>query len=1188
MSATGATLIATAATLTNPSYPGVTAAGTLTANSNRFRVEQATAVVNTIYGGRHVLSATQNLSNHVLLFAAGVNTANNRVTEVTSLTTADGGMFAIFDNLGNYRRWNVFSGALSSVVNVPSLAPVRPHAIDPSCTTSMQAQSATPPNLSNIVAVEFHAKAASTSNTSFRIADIFSVTKTNPIRITGGTIGTPATFADLIAYEAATNRLFFLEASSASKVYGSLAPISLDADVMVDTGSTLVYPVNAANSVSDPRFHVDTIGFRLNVPASGSINVSGLQVKSGAQNIVGAQTLGAGAVATISSFVQTSVSSLTLTAGTRRSGTFLGFGTIALDGATLDSVAFSSGSTLNINSLGPETEITVSSVTAINFNMTPGDRSGLVAGLDPGQVFNITQGAGTYTLTGLTGGTVDNPVVFDNTGGGAVTVIVGDGIEAIADPTPTAGTITVQTPSVDLTASGFADGARFFAARQQTFAIQSADINTTANTIALGNDDETGATFEGQITAPATLALLTLAAGATIPTSSPQIVDGNLYYVVANTSGVVQIGESEGGAAIDFSSTGAQNGSGELFTLRCEAELINEAVSGGSGVSEALTLPEGAIINVAATHRASASSCSVLFERQVEWSATAGATIPDTFSATNNPDTIHNALVGSTIRSKSGLSVAVTSDGATVTGLAFDLSGNIELDANAITDNTISFPDGYLWMKAIQSTETGIRFIRSQFTAVGIMDYRFSKLTLDNVADGTRNSPATTLTVYGNVEPATAGAPVIATGSGTVHIIPFFVADIESSGGGGGGGGDAPTEAEIYTYFTSSGRAEAFKATGFLTGLGTNAPPNWINAAAIATDAITAAKIATDAVTEVQSGLATSALVSASQTAIQGSLELIAGDLFFPGTSDLGSIATSLSEIRGSSFSTTTDSLRAIRTGALTAAQVWTYSGGSRTITALPALPTDWITAASISAGAVTKLATGIEAALLNDGDGQALIDALADFINTNLDLPALELAAIADTVWGRLTSIGPPDGSYGALLINRIDAAITSRSTFNPGTTSVSVGGYATGQSPADLVVGFATPANITAAQGVITTAIGALPAPLDATATTAAAAAALTDYGPAVPSDVQVTVEPTPVTVSGGFLSGDRADLAAAKTAAEATENYTRPMAKQLGLVDGVTATHDPEGITVSDGDGSTAIADNLDGSYTVSKAP
>lgn len=45
-----------------------------------------------------------------------------------------------------------------------------------------------------------------------------------------------------------------------------------------------------------------------------------------------------------------------------------------------------------------------------------------------------------------------------------------------------------------------------------------------------------------------------------------------------------------------------------------------------------------------------------------------------------------------------------------------------------------------------------------------------------------------------------------------------------------------------------------------------------------------------------------------------------------------------------------------------------------------------------------------------------------------------------------------------------------------------------------------------------------------------------------------------------------------------------HTRPMAKQLGLVPGVSATHTESAIVVSDGDGSTTITDNGGGSYTV----
>lgn len=58
-----------------------------------------------------------------------------------------------------------------------------------------------------------------------------------------------------------------------------------------------------------------------------------------------------------------------------------------------------------------------------------------------------------------------------------------------------------------------------------------------------------------------------------------------------------------------------------------------------------------------------------------------------------------------------------------------------------------------------------------------------------------------------------------------------------------------------------------------------------------------------------------------------------------------------------------------------------------------------------------------IEAALLNEGDGQQLIDAIVSLINTNLDLPALELTAIANAVRTEL----------GAELA-RIDVDLSSR----------------------------------------------------------------------------------------------------------------------------------------------------------------
>lgn len=345
--------------------------------------------------------------------------------------------------------------------------------------------------------------------------------------------------------------------------------------------------------------------------------------------------------------------------------------------------------------------------------------------------------------------------------------------------------VTIVAPSIFLSAPNFENGTRFYAARRQTFLIPSAAISTSNNTIAFGNDLETGAVFAGQITTPATLAYVVLATGATRPTSSPQIESGNLYYVSANTSGVIQISESQGGTAIDFSTTGTNNGSGQTLIIVCATELVNTIVSGGTGLTQALTLPNNAQIEIAAQNIASGeATATTLFHRVLGWNSTTGATIAETFSLANNPDEIYNQLIGSTITSKRGLAVTITSAPSTVAGLTFDLSGNIELDANAIVDASIAAPDAYVWMISQRFTQAGIRYIRNQLTALSIMEIDLTgQLTIDNIADGIRNSPATPLVIIGNVYTAE-NAEMYAPNTGTVRIEPFFVSDLTSAGDG--------------------------------------------------------------------------------------------------------------------------------------------------------------------------------------------------------------------------------------------------------------------------------------------------------------------------------------------------------------------------------------------------------------------
>lgn len=74
----------------------------------------------------------------------------------------------------------------------------------------------------------------------------------------------------------------------------------------------------------------------------------------------------------------------------------------------------------------------------------------------------------------------------------------------------------------------------------------------------------------------------------------------------------------------------------------------------------------------------------------------------------------------------------------------------------------------------------------------------------------------------------------------------------------------------------------------------------------------------------------------------------------------------------------------------------------------------------------------------------------------------ALEQYGASD-VRGEIGTAGAGLTNLGDTRVAYLDAAITSRSTFNAGTTSVTVGGYASGQSPATLVLDATTSGHTT-----------------------------------------------------------------------------------------------------------------------------
>ena len=199
----------------------------------------------------------------------------------------------------------------------------------------------------------------------------------------------------------------------------------------------------------------------------------------------------------------------------------------------------------------------------------------------------------------------------------------------------------------------------------------------------------------------------------------------------------------------------------------------------------------------------------------------------------------------------------------------------------------------------------------------------------------------------------------------------------------------------------------------------------------------------------------------------------------------------------------------------------------------LPSIPSNWIAAAGLAADAVAEIQSGLLtsagfAAALPANFGALGINAsghmsrvtLTDTTTANTDMRGTDGAATPETVW-----------------------TYTTRTLTSAALSASDVWGY-TGRS-------------LDGSQAAAITSI------LEDTATTIPGLIA------ALPTLAQVQAAGFTTTRNDALIS---------------MEAYTRPMAKQLGLVSGISTTHSPTAIVVSDGDGSTTITDNGGGSYTV----
>lgn len=271
------------------------------------------------------------------------------------------------------------------------------------------------------------------------------------------------------------------------------------------------------------------------------------------------------------------------------------------------------------------------------------------------------------------------------------------------------GTFGTPPASATFRASNVANGANYMILHRQIFGIAAASINTTNNTITITTDTNGDSpAFDTTTANRHTLIRMILADGATIPTTSTQILNNGTYRVLSESSGVIQIEVTEGGGAITFSDQGTNNGSGALMTLVFETLIAEGTTSGGTGAVETFVLPDGALYRFKTIHQDTTGGprkSSKFIDVLANWSDTAGATYSpsvDATSATGNQWTEPNRIADltsfqleDTVEDNAGSQITdvdPVEDGADMGGLTFALEGRgfIQVNSGALTKNAVS------------------------------------------------------------------------------------------------------------------------------------------------------------------------------------------------------------------------------------------------------------------------------------------------------------------------------------------------------------------------------------------------------------------------------------------------------------------------------------------------------------------
>jgi hypothetical protein len=543
----------------------------------------------------------------------------------------------------------------------------------------------------------------------------------------------------------------------------------------------------------------------------------------------------------------------------------------------------------------------------------------------------------------------------------------------------TAGTgITIAAPQVALSAPNFADGTRVYAARVQSFTIASTAINTTTNEITLGTDAQ-GNAAAFATAAPWTQVRFSLNTGANLPTTTGSVLkDGGFYYWSAGKlyTSIANISATP----IDFTSQGSGN-----FTLLAETELVNTVVSGNNGYSQNFALPSGALIRLKATRwtqaNNGAASASTFFDTRdalLVWSATGGASTGAAISATT-VEPVHEAIVAASgIQSnKYGLLTPENSGfGLSQFDIALEGVGTLQINSNDI-DGVELIQNIFLWWCWVRSTEAGIRLASfDTLQAINFTSYQAGRVEVEN----------TNSTTPLNIAGGSITFPGSSTGIAATSFAINLNADVFGTGatvttGEGGGGSltdsqirNAVWNATLSNHNSPGTTGRKLADTSTLTAgeipAGLSAQQVWEYAARALTDkadftlapnAITSGTIDVTAVTEIQSGLATPSNVpTPAQIAAQVRTEL----------------ATELARID-------------------------------------LAISTRLATAGYTTPPTTNQIAAAVEAALLNDADGQKLLEAIKDTVQALFDAQAdVPVSTLVSLIAAQITA-DHGSGSY-------------------------------------------------------------------------------------------------------------------------------------------------------------------------------